>query len=67
MNIKIQTILILGLGVLIGYFIGSNVKENSFDDYIKSTMYFKSCVNRQSTQVSDYCSDETVKAYPQVF
>jgi hypothetical protein len=27
MSIKIQTILILGLGVLIGYFIGSNAKK----------------------------------------
>jgi hypothetical protein len=67
MSIKIQTILVLGLGVLIGYFIGSNAKKNSYDDYIMSTMYYKGCVNKQAPQVAEYCGNETIKAYPQAF
>lgn len=67
MSIKIQTILILGLGVLIGYFIGAKVKDNSYDDYVMSTIFYRTCVNTQAPQVAKYCGDETFMAYPQAY
>ncbi len=43
------------------------MQKKSYDDYIRSTMYYKSCVNKQAPQVTEYCGNETIKAYPQAF
>ncbi len=67
MNITRLTILILGIGILIGYFIGFKVKENSFNSYIDSTQFYRTCVNDNNPKVAEYCGNEAYFAYPEAY